>query len=396
MGILGLVICISFTGIGVVVPLFPFFGTRIGAPPEAITTAMAVVALGQLVSTPFWGWASDRLGRKPVIIITLLGSAVAALMLGWAESVAMLMLSRLLAGLTTGVGAVAFAAVTDATERADRARVMGRIGATFSLGFILGAALGGLLSGSGEDADYRSIAMVVAGLDVFAAGVALVFFRETRLPAARAAARVARRLATEPGRYPALIRTLRDPMLRRLALVHLAFAGSFAVVDSTLALFAVSAHEFTPRQIGFTFMLMGAVTTLVQGALLGRFVASLGALDTVLVSLAALALGHVLIAVSGSPSTLLVGCFALAMSLGLFIAPSSSLVAARAGEHERGALLGVFQGAGNLGKVVTPIVSGVLFADVGISAPFVGAALLVAPAVALLVAARYARFSSAA
>ncbi|MCU0757649.1 MAG: MFS transporter [Steroidobacteraceae bacterium] len=134
----------TYVGIGVVVPLFPFFATRLGVPPEAVTTAMAVVAIGQLVSTPFWGWVSDRVGRKPVIILTLLGSGVAWLMLGWAESLAKLLASRLLAGLMSGITAVAFAAVADAVEGPKRPAIMGRIGAALSLGFILGTALGGV------------------------------------------------------------------------------------------------------------------------------------------------------------------------------------------------------------------------------------------------------------
>jgi MFS family permease len=172
VGILGVLVCVTYVGIGVVVPLFPFFATRIGVPPEAITTAMAVVAIGQLVSTPFWGWVSDRIGRKPVIILTLVGSGVAWLMLGWAESIAMLMASRLLAGMMSGITAVAFAAVADSVEGPERPAVMGRIGAALSLGFILGAALGGLLAGSGEHTDYRGIAVGVAALDLLAAGIA--------------------------------------------------------------------------------------------------------------------------------------------------------------------------------------------------------------------------------
>jgi MFS family permease len=388
VGILGVLVCVTYIGIGVVVPLFPFFATRIGVPPEAITTAMAVVAIGQLVSTPFWGWVSDRVGRKPVIILTLVGSGVAWLMLGWAESIAMLMASRLVAGLMSGITAVAFAAVADSVEGPERPAIMGRIGAALSLGFILGAALGGLLAGSGEHTDYRGIAVGVAALDVLAAALAWVMFRETRSAAARAAARHERRQAVAPQRYAAIRRTLRDPMLRRLAAVNFAFAGSFAVVDSTLPLFAVSAHGFSPAQISYTFTLMGVVTTLTQGVLLRRLVAALGALDTVLLAVLALAVGHALVALSTSPWVVAVGCAALATSLGLFIAPASSLIAGCAGEHERGAILGVYQGAGNVGKVLTPLASGVLFVQVGASAPFIGAALLLVPIAVLLLATR--------
>ena len=218
-----------------------------------------------------------------------------------------------------------------------------------------------------------------------------MMFRETRSAAARAAARHERRQAVAPQRYAAIRRTLRDPMLRRLAAVNFAFAGSFAVVDSTLPLFAVSAHGFSPAQIAYTFTLMGVVTTLTQGVLLRRLVAALGALDTVLLAVLTLAVGHALVALSTNPWVVAAGCMALATSLGLFIAPASSLIAGCAGEHERGAILGVYQGAGNVGKVLTPLASGVLFVQVGAAAPFIGAALMLVPTAVLLLATREAR-----
>jgi DHA1 family tetracycline resistance protein-like MFS transporter len=385
--VLGFTIFASYIGVGIVVPMFPFFGAHAGAPPEAITAAMAITALGQLVSTPFWGWASDRVGRKPVLLVSLLGGAAASALLGFAESVPMLLLSRLVAGLMSGIGAVAFAAVADVAEGAARARGMGRVGAASSLGFILGPALGGLIAGSGAAGDFRAAALVAAGLDLVAFALALLAFRETRPARQRLAARAA---AGSGGDHPrrALARAMRDPPLRRLAAVNLLFAGAFAIVDSTLPLFAARAHEFTPAQLGYTFTAMGAMTTLVQGVLLGRIVQRIGAAGAVRAALAAIAAGHLLVAASTGPVVMLAGCALLACSLGLFIAPSSTLVAARAAEHERGAILGVFQGAGNLGRVLTPLASGVAFAGLGMGVPFVGAALLALPAFALLLAGR--------
>lgn len=387
MLVLGFTIFASYIGVGIVVPMFPFFGAHAGAPPEAITAAMAVTALGQLVSTPFWGWASDRVGRKPVLLVSLLGGAVASALLGFAESVPMLLLSRLVAGLMSGIGAVAFAAVADVTEGTARARGMGRVGAASSLGFILGPALGGLIAGSGGAGDFRVAALVAAGLDLVAFALALVAFRETRparrrLTAGAGAGRGGNNLRL------ALARALQDPPLRRLAAVNLLFAGGFAIVDSTLPLFAARAHAFTPAQLGYTFTAMGAMTTLVQGVLLGRIVQAVGAVGAVRAALVALAAGHLLVAVSAGPAAMLAGCALLAGSLGLFIAPSSTLVAARAAEHERGAVLGAFQGAGNLGRVLTPLASGVAFSALGMGVPFVGAALLMLPAFALLLAGR--------
>lgn len=379
IGVIGAVMFVSFIGIGMIVPLFPLFGERVGAPAEAITALLAIVAVGQLVSTPFWGWVSDRLGRKPVFLLSLLGAAVANVMLAYADSLAMLAMSRVVAGLMAGVGAVAFAAVADVTDEQSRARAMGWVGAAFSLGFILGPALGGLLAGSdAATADYRMVGLVAAALDLLAAILALLFIRESR-PAGAAAHRPP---------VGALALTLRDPVLLRLGLAGLLFNGSFAVIDSTLPLFASRQHGFSPLDIGYTFTLMGAVTTAMQALVIGRLTERAGPFSTVLTGLALMFAGQCLVALSPTPWVMVAGLLTLAAALGAFMAPSSSIVAAAAHEAERGALLGVFQGAGNLGRAITPLFSGALFAGAGMPAPFLAGALLVLPAIACVIGAR--------
>jgi len=321
IGIICFVVFVNFAGLGMIVPLFPFFGENVGASPEAIATLYATVAFGQLVATPLWGWASDRIGRKPVLVLSLLGAALANLLLAWADTLWLLAASRLLAGLMSGVGAVAFAAATDLTTPATRARAMALIGASFSLGFILGPAAGGLLAGDDANAtNYALIGYVAFGLDLLAAAFALLFIRET-LPV-----RAAPAAALEHG---VLGRSLRDPVLWRLGAVHLLFAG------------------------------------------------------------------HGLIALAPNPALLVAGLLLLAAAFGLFIAPSSSIVATAAAEHERGAVLGVFQGAGNLGRTLTPLSAGVLFTQAGMASPFVAGALMLLPAFAFVAAAHRRQIKAA-
>jgi DHA1 family tetracycline resistance protein-like MFS transporter len=386
MLVLGIVVFVSFVGVGIVVPLFPFFAARIGAAPEMITTMMAVFAFGQLVSTPFWGWASDRIGRKPVLLLSLLGAALSYLLLAYADSIKMLLLSRLIGGLMTGIGAVAFAVIADISSGVQRARGMGRISAAFSLGFILGPAFGGLLAGSdAASTDYRMIAFVAAALDVAALLLALAFVRETRPMQSPVA-------ATSPAQHGSgvLARSLRTPQLRRLFIVHLLFAGSFAVVDSTLPIFAAGQHQFSPREVGYAFTAMGAVSAAAQALAIGWLVRRAGPVHAVTFGLLMFLLGHLAVAGSTGGAMLLAGLVALAIGMSAFIAPASNLVTAAAAEHERGTVLGLFQGAGNLGRTLTPLFSGLLFTLVGPRAPFLAAAVLILPALWLLLRERTA------
>jgi MFS transporter, DHA1 family, tetracycline resistance protein len=384
MLVLGIVVFVSFVGVGIVVPLFPFFAARIGAEPEMITTMMAVFAFGQLVSTPFWGWASDRVGRKPVLLVSLLGAALSYLLLAYAQSIEALLLSRLIGGLMTGIGAVAFAVIADISTGVGRARAMGRISAAFSLGFILGPAFGGLLAGAdAASTDYRMIALVASGLDIAALILALVFIRETRPPRLAQAAPTAQR-----GSGGLLARSLRDPVLRRLCIVHLLFAGSFAVVDSTLPMFAERQHGFSPREVGYAFTVMGAVSAFAQALAIGWLVRRAGPVHAVTVGLLMFVVGHLVVASSSSGAMMLVGLIALSIGMSAFVAPASNLVTANAAEDERGAVLGVFQGAGNLGRTLTPLFSGLLFTHLGARAPFFAAAVLILPALWLLLSDR--------
>lgn len=381
--VVGLILFITFVGIGIIVPLFPFFGERIGASPETITLAVAVGAFGQLVSTPYWGWLSDRIGRRPVLLLSLVGSTIANVLLAFADSLSWLLVSRLVAGLTSGIIAVAFATVSDVTAGEARTRAMGRIGAAFSFGFMMGPALGGLLAGSDASAtDYFGIAMMAASLDVLALIIAWRFLPETHPPEHRSEAPLFD--------WNVAARALAHPVLTRLAIANLLFAGGFAVIDSLLPLFGNRVHAFTPMQIGYVFTGMGFVSTLVQACAVGWVSQRLGLYVAVMCGLSIFGIGHALIAISPVPAVLVAGALCIAIGFGLFNAPSSTLVTTVAATTERGTVLGVFQGAGNIGRTLTPLYSGWLFTTLGTAAPFAAAALMLVPAVVAVLAARRA------
>lgn len=378
-----LVVFVSLMGAGIVVPLFPFFGAQFGATPAEITHMVAAFSLGQLVSTPFWGWLSDRIGRKPVLVLSLAGATCAYVVMGLADSIGMLQFSRLLGGLASGIGAVAFAAAADLSGPQDRAKAIGRVGAATSLGFIVGPAVGGLLAGTDPaSASYLHIALFAGGLDLLALLLALWLLPETHPPAARAAA--AR--GAPPVHWREL---LRDPLLWRMNAVGLLGSAGMAVVDSTFPLYADRALQLSPREIGLMFAVMAGTNALLQALAVAPAMARFGAVGCLRIALSVYAAGCVIVALAGSVAVVMAGLLVLAFAYALFLAPASQLVSNEVGPGDRGAALGLFQGAGNVGRFLTPLVSGLMFSSLGASSPFLGAALLMLPA--LLVTAGISR-----
>lgn len=369
-----LVVFVSLMGAGIVVPLFPFFGAQFAATPTEITHMVAAFSLGQLVSTPFWGWLSDRIGRKPVLVLSLAGATCAYVVMGLADSIGMLQFSRLLGGLASGIGAVAFAAAADLSGPDDRAKAIGRVGAATALGFIVGPAVGGLLAGTDPaNADYLTIALFAGGLDLVALLLALWLLPETHPPEARAAA--AR--AAPPAHWRDL---LRDPLLWRMNAIGLLGSAGMAVVDSTFPLYADRALGLSPRGIGLMFAIMAGTNALLQAIAVGPAMTRFGAVSCLRISLTVYGAGCVIVALAGSVTVVMAGLLVLAFAYALFLAPASQLVSNEVGAGDRGAALGMFQGAGNVGRFLTPLASGAMFSAFGASSPFVGAALLMLPA----------------
>jgi MFS transporter, DHA1 family, tetracycline resistance protein len=376
MFVLYLVVFIGLTGVGIIVPLFPFFGEQVGASPAEITMLMAVFALGQFIAAPLWGRWSDRVGRKPIFIITLAGSAVAYVLLGLAETVPELLFSRLVGGLMAGNIPVAFAAAADVTSGKDRSMIMGRVGAAFSLGFIFGPAIGGLLAGPAPTAeDFLLIALLAAGLCLFAVLVTVFSFKETHPRSKRSAKPVSMRLISVKG----VSRYLTWPVLGALIGVNFMFVAGGSMMDSTFALYAFKEHDFGPTDIGFLFTYMGVIMAFVQGGAIGPLTKRFGDAPVLRMGIFFYVIGLGLMIVASGLFSVLLALTFLTMGNALFVPASSSMASQNAPGSEQGAALGAFQAAGNLGRVLTPAVSGLIFAAYGTTAPFFVAIALILP-----------------
>src|SRR5258707_6978867 len=169
MPILFLIVFVDLVGFGLIIPLLPFYAERYGASPQVVTILLAIFSLMSMISAPLWGRISDRIGRRPVLMASMLAAAFAYLWLGFATELWMLFAARAFAGLCAGNIAAAQAYIADVTPPERRARGMGMIGAAFGLGFIIGPALGGLVAGNDvATADLETPGLIAAGLAAIA------------------------------------------------------------------------------------------------------------------------------------------------------------------------------------------------------------------------------------
>lgn len=364
------VVLVGMTGFGVFMPIFPFLGLHTGAGATAVTIAMGAYSLGQLISSPLWGRLSDRVGRKPVLIIGLFGTAASYIALAHAESIEVMFAARLLSGLMAGNVGAAFAAAADLADDKTRARNMGLLGAAFAFGFIAGPALGAFLVGQGEPTaeDFARVCYTAGLLGFVAALGALLLFRETHPPEARRPAHMPR------VRRWTLLTT--RPALTRFVLVMLCMVTAQALIESTFALWTDVSFGWGPQEVGWTLAGLGAGAALLQGGVAGRAARTVGEPRTLLFGLAFFAVGMALAGFAHEIFGAIGALLALVIGAGLATPALQSLIASQASPDERGAVMGISQSASALGRVLGPLSSGAIFEYVGLNAPFLAASLL--------------------
>ena len=372
MPILFLIVLVDLVGFGLVIPLLPFYPVRFGATAPEVTWLLATYSLCQLLTAPFWGRLSDRVGRRPVLMASLTASAFAYLWLGAAGALWMLYAARALAGACAGNIAAAQAYVADITRPEERAHGMGMIGAAFGLGFIFGPALGGFLAGNDPaTANLETPAWVAAGLSFAALSGVILLLRESH-------PRDRRGFAPPSGRIGSIIQALRRPVLSRLIVIFFLVVLAFAAMESIFALWALRQLDWGPERVGYVFAYLGLVSAIMQGGLTRWLTKRHGEKRLLLCGLVLLAIGLSIVPFCRDLAVL-GGTFAvLAVGLGLTQPALNSLISRRAGADEQGRVLGVTQSVGSLARVIGPPLAGYLFADLGQASPFLWGASTVA------------------
>ena len=360
-GTIWITVALDLVGFGIVVPILGRYAERFGASGLEVGLLFASFSLAQLVFAPLLGRLSDRIGRKPVIMISLLGTAVGSFVTGAAGALWVLFLGRILDGASGASVAVAQGAVTDLAPPSERPRLLGLLGAAFGVGFVVGPALGGLASLGGEH-----IPFFVAGtVALINAIVAWRRLPETRPADVRQAARDAAKSDTKA----------------KVRLWGLAVAGFSAIVafsgfEATFSLLAGDRFRLTEGGVAAIFVGVGVVLVAVQGGLIRPINAKLGTQRSLQVGLVLNSTGLIVLSAAENWTLLIVALALLTVGQGLVTPNLSSLVSGRVPDHRRGEALGFQQGVNALGRVAGPAIAGVLYDHVSIGSPYlVGGAL---------------------
>jgi multidrug resistance protein len=360
--IIFLTVFIDLLGFGIIIPLMPFYAETFGASAFTIGLLNTSFSLMQFLFAPFWGRLSDRIGRRPVILMGLFGSFVSYLLFGLAQSMTLLFAARIAAGIAGANIPTAQAYMADVTTPENRAKGMGLVGAAFGLGFIFGPAIGGFLSQWG----YQAPSFFAAGLSLVNFIAAWRVLPESRPARAGARLRVSR---------AALFRdALTRPHLPVLLLIYFVVVGAFSSFELNFSLYSERRFGFTSLTIGYVFALIGVVLSIVQGVLVGRVVPRAGEHRVVPAAIAVLCLGMTLIPLAGTTAVLVTACATLALGMGFHSPSMTSSISRVSGADEQGGILGVAQAVASLARIIGPAWGGYLYDRFGVTSPFYAAA----------------------
>lgn len=348
---------IDLVGFGIVIPVLPFYaeGSRFNATPRTVGFLFASYSVMQLIFAPILGRLSDKHGRRPVLFISIIGTGIGFLILGFANTLWMLFLGRILDGITGGNISTAQAYIADITTKEDRAKGMGLIGAAFGLGFVFGPAIGGILSRWGVAVPF----LFAAGL-CFANALLLYF----TLPETVTADHPARVSAARGRGLSQLITSLKDPRLGFVLIIYFLFIVAFSIMTTAFSLYTMFRFGYDAQHTGYLFAYVGILAVIVQGGLIGRLVKQFGELSLVIIG-ALLFAGSLFAIPFVGPQT--GGLMALLVGGGLFSvgnslsAPSlTSLASKSVGPAEQGSVLGVTQSVASLARAVGPALAALL------------------------------------
>lgn len=399
-----LTVFVDLLGFGIVIPILPLYAKAIAEHPSgwmekanallhlqtpgAFWAGVAFVSFSvmQFVATPLLGRLSDLTGRRPVLWASLLGSALGYLMLALTSRFEWVLAARILDGITGGNISVAQAAMADVSSPEERSKALGLIGAAFGLGFVIGPALAGILSGSAlghsllETRGWHLPFFVAAGLSLLASLLVLAWMPETLTPEVRARAK------DKESKGHALTRALKRPGMPHLLAIALLAMSGFAMMEGTFSLMTVarfgpqgdSPLGFGQKEVGWLFAYIGVLITLYQGGLVRVVAKRIPERAAMGLGLAAMAAALYFLPATAWAWPFLLVMIPMAWGSGMNSTATYALASRLAPAEEQGGVFGVMNAMQGLGRIVGPFVGTYVFARLGYRAPYrVAAACMV-------------------
>lgn len=366
--LIGLTVFIDLIGFGLIIPAMPTYAQQFHADDFTIGLLIAVYSLMQFIFMPFWGRLSDKIGRKPVLLISLCFSCIGYATWGFSNSLVMLFIARAVAGFGNANLAVAQAYIADVTTKDTRAKGMGLVGAAFGLGFVLGPALGGACTAMGLSLAYLGfVALAFSALDFI--------FTAAFLPEPK------QRSSAGAERYPMglsfYLSTLCDPKLRVSLLIFFMATFAFANMEATLILLTIKNFHFGTFENSMMFTYIGVLMVIVQGRLIHGLSKKYGEKKLISIGAGLNVIGLLLTPFSPAVWVLYVALAFLAAGSGLATPANQSLLSKLAPSDRMGGTMGVGQSLSTLGRIVGPALGCYLFQNLGVSSPYiVGAACM--------------------
>ena len=370
--IIFLTIFIDLLGFGLIIPIVPFyiegFTNDIAQIGRILATMITAYSLMQFIFAPIWGRISDRIGRRPIILMSLAGTAITHLIFALSTELWMLYVSRILTGIFAATISTAAAYISDITDESNRTKGMGLVGAAFGLGFILGPATGGILSAAGG---YRVPLFGAAILSFLA-----LIFAYFKLPES------VDKSAYIPGDYrrydiKQIFSALLNPNLGLLFSIFFMVTLSFANLETIFALFMEIRFSFDALHTGYVFGFIGICSALMQGVFIGRLSKRFGEKRLITLSTLMISSSFILLAILPELFPFILATGILALGIGMHNPSVLSLVSKKAKAGERGSVLGINQSFSALGRVLGPLWAGFFFDYIGPGFPLISAGILV-------------------
>jgi len=357
-----LVVFIDLLGFSLILPLLPYYAETFKANNFVTGLLIASYAFMQLIGAPILGRLSDRFGRRPILLVSVFGTFLGFLLLGFATTLWMLFAARIIDGITGGNLSVAQAYISDVTDAKNRAKGLGLIGAAFGVGFIIGPVTGGLLSQYG----YNVPAFVAAGLSLINFILIFAWLPESLTKEKREQLGEQKKPAVTLG---ALLTALKRPFTGSLLITRFFFGLAFAIFQTIFSLYALAKFNLSARDTGFVLTYVGVLSVIVQGFLVGRLTNRFREDHLITAAVALMAISLLGWALAPSVFWLLVVLTPTALSGGVLNTLLSSTLTKAVAQQEIGGILGLSASVESSTRIIAPILGGALLEKVGTWSP---------------------------